>query len=132
MLLYRVDRFTLTCVAMSCTGASFERSNVRIVFSSLGLNFSAGHHCGPARRLETVKRTFAKRLRIIDFAIHFARDLGRLEIKFLDPITVCLSQSFSVARQSSRINPLIRENSRPLDVTMTRPRRSAVPAIMTS
>src|ERR1700738_4768738 len=38
-LRYRVDRFTLNCAAMSCTGTSFERSSVRMVFSSLGLSF---------------------------------------------------------------------------------------------
>ena len=36
---YRVDRFTPNCAAISCKGTSFERSNVRIVFSSLGLSF---------------------------------------------------------------------------------------------
>src|SRR5260370_40602046 len=38
-LRYRVDRFTLNCAAMSCTGTSFARSSVRMVFSSLGLSF---------------------------------------------------------------------------------------------
>jgi len=36
---YRVDRFTLNCAAISCTGTSFERSSVRIVLSPLGLSF---------------------------------------------------------------------------------------------
>jgi Tn3 transposase DDE domain len=64
ILRYRVDRFTPNCAAIFCTGTSFERSSVRMVFSSFGLSFFGRPPLRPRARAALRPASVRSRIRL--------------------------------------------------------------------
>ena len=106
------------------TTASWRLGNVAI-------NFAAGALL--SRRTDHIFRPMLAGQHRYDLEYH--EDAGRpgeSRLDLSDGKLVFWINASQGSRQSCRINPSIRRNSAPLELTMTRPRRSAVPAIITS